>query len=125
MKTTLILLLLAMSTAANAQTSPAPGKTGYVKANGVNYYYEIHGKGEPVLLLHGGLGNGNMFAPGIPELSESRTVIAVDLYGHGRTALTDRAISLIDIGDDMAPLIQQLGYSRVDAMGYSFGGGVA
>ena len=122
------LMLLALGITANAQTPQtmtAPNKAGYVKAGGVNYYYEIRGQGEPLLLLHGGLGNINMFAPGIPELARSRTVIAVDLYGHGRTALTDRAVSLVDIGDDMATIISQLGYKQVDAMGYSFGGGVA
>lgn len=125
MKTLTILALIAMSTSGSAQTLPAPTKSGYVKAGGVNYYYEIRGQGEPLLLLHGGLGNIAMFAPGMPELARTRTVIAVDLYGHGRTALTDRPISLIDLGDDMATVVRQLGYSQVDAMGYSFGGGVA
>lgn len=125
MKALTILALIAMSTSGSAQTLPAPTKSGYVKAGGVNYYYEIRGQGEPLLLLHGGLGNIAMFAPGMPELARTRTVIAVDLYGHGRTALTDRPISLIDLGDDMATVVRQLGYSQVDAMGYSFGGGVA
>jgi pimeloyl-ACP methyl ester carboxylesterase len=119
------LSLLGLGTSAAAQTLPAPTKTGYVTANGVRYYYEIRGRGEPLLLLHGGLGNINMFAPGIPELVKSRQVIAVDLYGHGRTALTDRPMSLIDMGDDMATIIKQLGYNQVDALGYSMGGGVA
>jgi pimeloyl-ACP methyl ester carboxylesterase len=119
-----IAVLLTLGSAATAQT-PAPDKSGYVKAGGVSYYYEIRGQGEPLLLLHGGLGNISMFAPGIPELAKGRQVIAVDLYGHGRTALTDRPVSLIDIGDDMATLIRQLGYRQVDALGYSFGGGVA
>jgi pimeloyl-ACP methyl ester carboxylesterase len=100
-------------------------KSGYVEANGLNYYYEIHGDGEPLLLLHGGLGTIDMFAPVLPGLSEGRQVVAVDLHGHGRTALGDRKISLQDIGDDMAVIVRALGYSQVDAMGYSFGGGVA
>lgn len=116
-------ILVALGSAVGAQTPPS--KSGHVKANGVSYYYEIRGQGEPLLLLHGGLGSINMFAPGIPELAKGRTVIAVDLYGHGRTALTDRPISLIDIGDDMATVVRELGYKQVDAMGYSFGGGVA
>jgi pimeloyl-ACP methyl ester carboxylesterase len=117
-------ILMTLSSAATAQL-PAPTKSGYVKAGGVSYYYEVRGQGEPLLLLHGGLGNTSMFAPGIPELAKGRQVIAVDLYGHGRTALTDRPMSLIDIGDDMATLIKQLGHRQVDALGYSFGGGVA
>ena len=120
-----LLVLVAFGAAATAQTLPSPTKSGYVKANGVNYYYEVRGQGEPLLLLHGGLGNIAMFAPGIPALSRNRQVIAVDLYGHGRTALTDRSVSLVDMGDDMATLIKALGYRQVDALGYSMGGGVA
>ncbi len=104
---------------------PAPGSSGYIEANGVNYYYEIHGHGEPLLLLHGGLGSIAMFGPVLPALAERRQVIAVDLHGHGRTALGDRPINLIDIGDDLATLLKRLGYKQVDAVGYSFGGGAA
>jgi pimeloyl-ACP methyl ester carboxylesterase len=104
---------------------PTPAKSGRVEANGVNYYYEIHGDGEPLLLLHGGLGSIDMFGPTLPILAENRQVIAVDLHGHGRTPLGDRKISLPDIGDDMAVLLDALGYDKVDVLGYSFGGGVA
>jgi pimeloyl-ACP methyl ester carboxylesterase len=104
---------------------PTPAKSGRVEANGVNYYYEIHGEGEPLLLLHGGLGSIDMFGPVLPVLAEDRQVIGVDLHGHGRTPLGDRKISLPDIGDDMAVLLGALGYDKVDVLGYSFGGGVA
>lgn len=100
-------------------------KTGYVAANGVNYYYEIHGQGEPLLLLHGGLGSTGMFEPDLPALAAKRQVIALDLYGHGRTALTDRPISIVDMGDDMAVVLKGLGIAKADVMGYSLGGGVA
>ena len=109
-----------------AETKPADGvKAGHAEVNGVNYYYEISGEGEPLLLLHGGLGSIEMFGPALPALSKGRQVIAVDLYGHGRTALTDRKMSMIDSGDDMAALLKKLGYGKVDALGYSFGSGVA
>ena len=109
-----------------APTAPAkPQRTGYVEANGINYYYEIHGRGQPLLLLHGGLGSVDMFAPILPQLTKERQVIAVDLHGHGRTALGERPISLIAIGDDLAAVLQKLGYDSVDVMGYSFGGGAA
>lgn len=107
------------------KTSQTGVKAGHAEVNGVNYYYEISGKGEPLLLLHGGLGSIDMFGPVLPALSKNRQVIAVDLYGHGRTALTDRKMSLIDMGDDMAGLVKQLGYDKVDVMGYSMGAGVA
>ncbi len=98
---------------------------GYIEANGVNYYYEIHGQGEPLLVLHGGLGTVDMFGLVLPDLVANRQVIAVDLHGHGRTALGEREIDLKDIGDDMAVIVKELGHTQVDVMGYSFGGGVA
>ena len=101
-----------------------PSKSGRVTANGIDYYYEIHGEGEPLLVLHGGLGSINLFGPSPTLLAAGRQVIAVDLHGHGRTPLGDRPISLVDMGDDMAVLLVQLGYRQVDVMGYSLGGGV-
>lgn len=102
-----------------------PVRTGHVPANGIDYYYEIHGRGEPLLLLHGGFGSTGLFEPGLPEFAKHRLVIAVDLQGHGRTALGDRPISLAAMGDDMAAVVTQFGYDRVDVLGYSMGGGVA
>ena len=105
---------------------PKPAKSGQIDANGVNYYYEIHGKGEPLLLLHGGLGSIDMFGSGVlPALAEKRQVIAVDLHGHGRTALGTRTISMTDQGDDMAVLLKKLNLAQVDVFGYSMGGEVA
>jgi len=101
-----------------------PLKTGRVPANGVDYYYEIHGSGEPLLLLHGGLGSIDMFGSNVlPTLAKTRQVIAVDLHGHGRTTLGDRPIDLIDIGNDLAFVLDRLGFTQVDVAGYSFGGG--
>lgn len=99
--------------------------THRVAANGIEYYCEVHGSGEPLLLLHGGLGSIDMFGPVLPALAEHRQVIAVDLHGHGRTALGSRPIRITDIGDDLAVVLDKLGYRAVDVVGYSFGAGVA
>ena len=116
------ILVAAAAPAASAQEA---AKSGYADVNGLKYYYEITGKGEPLLLLHGGLGSIDMFDPLLPLLAEHREVIAVDLHGHGRTALGTREFSLIDQGADMAALLKGLGYGPVDVMGYSMGAGVA
>ncbi len=107
------------------QVVPEPGKSGHVSVNGLDYYYAIYGTGEPLLLLHGGLGQIEMFGPNLAKLAQSRQVIGVDLHGHGRTALGDREISLVDMGDDMAGILANLGYDQVDVLGYSMGAGVA
>jgi pimeloyl-ACP methyl ester carboxylesterase len=108
------------------QTSiPKPTKSGHAAVNGVNYYYAVYGSGEPLLLLHGGLGQIEMFGPNLIKLAQSRQVIGVDLHGHGRTALGDRNISLVDIGNDMAGVLKKLGYDKVDVLGHSMGAGVA
>jgi pimeloyl-ACP methyl ester carboxylesterase len=102
-----------------------PTKKGHAAVNGVNYYYAVYGKGEPLLLLHGGLGQIEMFGPNLKALAQTRQVIGIDLQGHGRTPLGDREISLVDMGRDMAGVLKQLGYDNVDVLGYSMGGGVA
>jgi pimeloyl-ACP methyl ester carboxylesterase len=98
---------------------------GHVEAGGVRYGYEIHGDGPPLLLLHGGFGTMEMFGAVLGRLTARHRVIAVDLYGHGRTALTDRPIDAVAMGDDLAIVVRALGFERVDVLGFSFGGMVA
>jgi len=105
-----------------AATAP---KHGIVPINGVDYYYEIHGRGAPVLVLHGGLMSIDSSRQVIDALAKDRSVIAVDLQGHGRTTLGDRPITLIDSANDLDVLLDNLGYKQVDVLGYSFGGGIA
>ncbi len=101
----------------------APVKTGYAPVNGLNLYYEIHGTGEPLILLHGGVGGIAMFGPSLPALSKQRKVIAVELQGHGRTADIDRPLSFEAMADDIAALMKHLGIEQADVMGCSIGGG--
>ena len=104
---------------------PQPTKSGHEAVNGVNYYYAVYGKGEPLLLLHGGLGQIEMFGPNLATLAGHRQVIGVDLQGHGRTDLGRREFSLIAMGNDLAVIVKKLGYQKVDVLGYSMGGGAA
>ncbi|WP_310386311.1 alpha/beta hydrolase [Roseateles sp.] len=100
-------------------------KSGRIEVDGIQYHYQIRGQGEPLLLLHGGLGSVDMFAPIMPVLAAKRQIIGVDLQGHGRTPLGSRPISMVAMGSDMAAILQKLGYGPVDVMGYSMGAGVA
>src|SRR5215208_5090367 len=97
----------------------------YAEVNGINLYYEIHGAGRAMILLHGGLMSSEMFGPVLPALAEHHQVIAVDLQGHGRTADIDRPIDIRLMADDIAALIDHLGLEKPDIVGYSLGGGVA
>ena len=72
--------------------------------NGLKMYYEIHGSGEPLILLHGGAGATEMFGQLIPALAETRQVIAADLQAHGRTADINRPLSYELMADDVAAL---------------------
>ena len=97
----------------------------YTNVNGLKIYYEIHGKGQPLILLHGGLGTITMFEQILPSLAESRQVIPIELQGHGHTADIDRPLSFEWMADDVAALITNLGLEQADLLGYSLGGGVA
>jgi pimeloyl-ACP methyl ester carboxylesterase len=90
-------------------TSSAMGSGQYAEVNGINLYYETHGAGQPMMLLHGGLASSEMFGPILPTLADHHQVIAVDLQGHGRTGDIDRPIELGLIADDIAALIDHLG----------------
>jgi pimeloyl-ACP methyl ester carboxylesterase len=88
-------------------------------------YYEEHGSGEPLVLLHGGIGSLEMFAAALPRLAAARRVIGVDLPGHGRSPDVDRPLRPEVVAGDIAELISHLGLERADVLGYSLGGAVA
>jgi len=106
-------------------TNVSAGLGEYADVNGLHMYIETHGTGRPLILLHGGLGSGEMFGPILPALADHHQVILPDLQGHGRTADIHRPLSVITMADDIAALIDHLGLDRPDVVGYSLGGGVA
>lgn len=104
-------------------TNKSAGK--YASVNGIDLYYEIHGTGTPLILLHGGFGTLETFTALSPTLALDHQIIGVDLYGHGRTALTNRPLRFEHMADDIAGLIDHLGLEKADVLGYSLGGAVA
>ncbi len=110
-------------TAVSAQQKPT---TGYAPVNGLKMYYEVHGSGDPVVLLHGSFMTiTNNWTGWIGELSKTRKVIAVEMQGHGRTADIPRDITDENLADDVAALLDRLKIPRADLIGYSMGGAVA
>jgi pimeloyl-ACP methyl ester carboxylesterase len=94
--------------------------------NGLEMYYEIHGTGRPLVLLHGAFSAiGTSFGNVLPELAETRRVIAFELQAHGRTADIDRPLSIERMADDVTALLAEIGIEKADVFGYSMGGGVA
>src|SRR5277367_533793 len=119
-KTALISLV---TTVVSAQAKPT---TGYAPVNGLKMYYEVHGSGESVVLLHGAFMTiTNNWDGWIGELSKTRRVIAVEMQGHGPTADIERDISSENLADDVASLLDHLKIPKADLIGYSMGGGVA
>jgi pimeloyl-ACP methyl ester carboxylesterase len=99
---------------------------GYVKVHGLDMYYEIHGDGPPLVLLHGAMGTIDSCFPNLlPALAKTRKVIAVELQGHGHTPDIDRPLSYEEMAEDTAGLMRALDIEVADFVGYSLGGGVA
>jgi pimeloyl-ACP methyl ester carboxylesterase len=117
------LLMTLVMTVASAQQKPT---TGYAPVNGLKMYYEVHGSGKPVVLLHGAFMTiTNNWDGWIGELSKTRKVIAVEMQGHGRTADIPRDFTPENLADDVAALLNYLKIPRTDLIGYSMGGEVA
>jgi pimeloyl-ACP methyl ester carboxylesterase len=105
-----------------ANTTP---QSGYAPVNGLRMYYEIHGTGEPLVVLHGAYMTIETMGQIVPSLAESRQVIGVELQAHGHTADIDRPLSYEHMADDVAALLRHLGIEQADVFGFSLGGGVA
>lgn len=115
------------ATTGGSTVAEAASETGYAPVNGLDMYYEIHGEGGvPLLVIHGAFGNTVLFGGElVSALAETRQVIVMDQQGHGRTADIDRPLSVAQMADDTAALVDHLSLDRVDVFGYSMGGGIA
>lgn len=130
---TILLALLILATTvmnADAQQAPASPKTlkssGYAPVNGLKLYYEIHGEGQPLVLLHGAYMTIDLnWSQLIPELAKTHKVIALEMQGHGHTADINRPITFQSLADDVAGLLQYLKIDSADVLGFSLGGTVA
>ena len=98
---------------------------GYAPVNGLKMYYEIHGTGKPLVLIHGAFMTVEAWGDTLTELAKTRKVIAVELQGHGRTADIDRPFSYEQFADDVAALMRHIGVDKADILGYSLGGAAA
>ena len=124
--TTMLALVIAAMTASMTMIAEAAPKGSYAEVNGLKMYYEIQGKGRPIVLLHGAFCTIDAcFAPLVKLLAKSHQVIAVELQGHGHTADVDRPLSMVTMAEDVAALMAKLKITSVDVYGYSMGGGVA
>ena len=100
-------------------------RAGYAPIGALNMYYEIHGSGRPLVVLHGAYMTIDMIGPILPGLAETRQVIAPEQQGHGRTGDVDRPLIYEQMADDTAALIRHLNIDEADVLGYSMGGGIA
>lgn len=118
-----LLLTMLPSGIVSGQQKPT---TGYAPVNGLKMYYEIHGSGEPVVLLHGAfMAITDDWKDWVSEFAKTRKVIAIEMQGHGRTADIQRALTAENLADDVAGLLDFLKIPSAAVLGYSLGGGVA
>lgn len=125
----LVIVALSLSTAVFAQDDPVqlgplpePVESGMAPVNDIQMYYAIYGEGEPLILLHGGLGNADYFANQIPAFSEQYRVIAVDSRGHGRSTVTETPIGYSLMASDVLALMDYLEIESAYLVGWSDGG---
>jgi pimeloyl-ACP methyl ester carboxylesterase len=119
----ILLAFAALAFVASPRADAAKGN--YADVNGLKIYYEIHGRGDPLIMLHGGVMASEGFGPNLAALAKTRQVIAVHLQGHGNTRDIDRPFRYEQLADDVAGLAAKLKLKQVDVLGWSFGGGTA
>lgn len=110
---------------AGEHASRTPDSKGYASVNGVELYYEVHGDGPPLVMLHGGVIPGEMFGAPLAEMAKTHRVIALHAQGHGLSKDASRPWSFETFADDVAALLGHLGIQKASVMGYSSGANVA
>lgn len=93
----------------------------YASVNGMNMYYEVSGKGEPLIVLHGAYMNIISMGEIIPQLARTHNVFALELQGHGRTNDINRPITYPNLADDVAAFMDAVGLKKANVLGYSMG----
>ena len=101
---------------------PTPEKSGYAPVNGITMYYAIYGKGDPILLIHGGLANSDYWANQVAALSKTHEVIVADSRGHGRSSWTNQPIGYDLMASDYVALLDYLKIAKTAIVGWSDGG---
>jgi pimeloyl-ACP methyl ester carboxylesterase len=101
---------------------PAPVESGMAPVNDIQMYYAVYGQGEPVLLIHGGLGSADVWGFQVPALAETHRVIVADSRGHGRSTRSEKPIGYALMADDYLALLDYLGVDQVALVGWSDGG---
>ena len=121
----LIIAIMCMASSSSGQKIK-PSKSGYAPVNGINVYYEVYGKGRPIILLHGAFYTIEMnWGQLIPELAKTRKVIAIEMQGHGHTPYSERKLDLATLASDVEGVMNHLKVDSADVAGYSMGGSVA
>ncbi|WP_080778087.1 alpha/beta fold hydrolase [Chryseobacterium phocaeense] len=125
LKSMLLVVMVFVACTSNAQKMK-PSNSGYAPVNGIKVYYEVYGKGDPVVLLHGAFYTIDMnWGELIPELSKTRKVIAIEMQGHGHSPFSERKLSLNTLASDVEKVMDYLKIETADVAGYSMGGSVA
>jgi pimeloyl-ACP methyl ester carboxylesterase len=97
------------------------GKGSFAPINGLTMYYEVSGKGDPLIVLHGAYMNILSMGEIIPRLAMTHKVYALEFQGHGRTTDIDRPITYPNLADDVADFMDAVGLKKADVFGYSMG----
>jgi len=117
--------LSAYTTTVRGQAMRTPESKGYAKVNDVELYYEIHGEGPPLIMLHGGVTPSEMFGAPLTEMAKANKVVAIHARGHGLSKDSSRPWSFELFADDVAAVMGHLGIKKASVMGYSSGAFVA